>query len=90
MATARTSGAVTLLPNGRVLVAGGGDNSDNLFSSAELYDPATGTWSTTGSMATARQTHTAIRLPNGKILVAGGTSSQYGSALSSAELFQIP
>jgi hypothetical protein len=62
----------TLLPNGKVLVAGG-DNGGGILSSAELYDPASGTWSVTGSLNTARRSHTATLLPNGKVLVEGGT-----------------
>ncbi len=70
LATARVVHTATLLPNGKVLVAGG-DNCETL-ASAELYDPASGTWTTTGSLATARYGHTATLLPNGKVLVAGG------------------
>jgi hypothetical protein len=67
--TARFHHTATLLPDGRVLVAGGEDQK-NALASAELYDPATGTWSVTGSLNTARDSHTATLLPNGMVLVA--------------------
>ena len=79
----RDTHTATLLPNGKVLVAGGDDNGVPL-SSAELYDPATGMWSQTGSMSQARDSHTATLLPNGKVLVAGGHGA---GSLSSAELY---
>ena len=65
----------TLLPTGKVLVAGGCRVVGSDLSSAELYDPATGTWTATGSLGTARQHHTATLLPSGKVLVAGGHNS---------------
>jgi hypothetical protein len=44
--TARSLHTATLLPNGKVLVAGGEDFS--YLASAQLYDPATALWSNTG------------------------------------------
>jgi N-acetylneuraminic acid mutarotase len=84
---ARRSHTATLLPNGKVLVAGG-DNSfdDSILKSAELYDPATGAWTVTGSLNKPRLSHTATLLPNGKVLVAGGWNDLDG-ALNSAELY---
>ncbi len=73
-----------MLPNGKVLVAGGLATAAYL-ASAELYDPANGSWTTTGSLATARDYHTATLLPNGKVLVAGGYNGS--SYLASAELY---
>ena len=50
-----------------------------------MYDPASGSWSATGSLATARTTHTATLLPNGKVLVAGGSGPS--GFLASAEVY---
>ena len=72
--TARGYHTATLLPNGQVLVTGGGDTS-GLLSSAELYDPLSGTWSATGSPNTGHILHTATLLPNGQVLVAGGRNN---------------
>ena len=82
---AREDHTETLLPDGKVLVAGGGGSSSGPLSSAELYDPATGTWTNTGSLNIARENHTATLLANGKVLVAGGDN--YNAPLSSAELY---
>jgi hypothetical protein len=81
MATARYFHTATLLNNGTVLVTGGLDGNNNNLASAELFDPASGTFTLTGSMAVARSSHTATLLTNGKVLVAGGSSS------ATAELF---
>ena len=73
-----------MLPNGKVLVAGGFDNS-GFLTSAELYDPASGTWTCHGQPQHRTRYHTATLLPNGKVLVAGGISNS--GALTSAELY---
>jgi N-acetylneuraminic acid mutarotase len=99
MNIARFYHTATLLPDGKVLVAGGfyndGSCSDRLCSAvatAELYDPSTGTWSLTGSMNVARENHTATLLSNGEVLVAGGDNGGGGpnlKALPSAELYNL-
>src|SRR5437762_549573 len=76
----------TLLRNGKVLVAGGYGLNGESLTSAELYDPASGTWTATGSLVAARSLHTATLLPNGKVLVAGGYNSIVGR-LASVELY---
>src|SRR5947207_3114499 len=86
LATARGGHTTTLLPNGKVLVAGGYNFTDGHLASAELYDPASGTWTATGSLFTARSSHTATLLSNGKLLVAGGYNGG-SSSLESAELY---
>ena len=84
MDTARYEHTATLLPSGKVLVAGG-YNGRSTLASAKLYDPDTHTWSTTGSMDTARNQHTATLLSSGKVLVAGGYN--INGTLASAELY---
>jgi hypothetical protein len=82
---ARANHTATLLPNGKVLVAGGSHDGNSEFASAELYDPASGTWSATGSLVFARELHTATLLLNGKVLIAAGLGNS--GALSTAELY---
>jgi N-acetylneuraminic acid mutarotase len=72
---ARWATTATLLQNGKVLIAGGG-NTSGLLTSAELYDPATGIWTRIGDMNTPHFAHTATLLPDGKVLVTGGDDSK--------------
>ena len=83
---ARIGPAATLVPNGKVLLVGGlsGSSGTQYFSSAELYDPATGAFVSTGSLITGRAYPTTTRLADGRVLVAGGFGDS--GLLSSAEL----
>lgn len=75
----------TRLADGKVLIAGGGGAVAHV-ATAEIFDPATGVFTATGSLTTARVDHTATLLNSGKILVCGGLDSS-GNALSSCELY---
>ena len=65
--TARRNHTATLLPNGKVLVAGGENEQDDALSSAEIYDPASGKWTETGPLNAARSGHIAKLLPDGRV-----------------------
>jgi len=97
--TSRALMSATLLPSGKVLVAGGlhldivvssNSISVNLISLdiAELYDPSSGTWSRTASLNNKRFSHSATLLSTGKVLAAGGIDDQ-NEYSKSAELFGV-
>jgi WD40 repeat protein len=80
MTEERTGHTATLLPDGRVLVAGGNLDGGAFGATAELYDPATGRWARTGNMTDSRMHHAATLLPDGRVLVSGGmVGSDYTS-----------
>jgi len=93
MAGPRFLHSATLLTSGKVLVAGGqsgttcGFGGFEAMRSAELYDPATGTWTSTGSLAAARHNFTLTLLPSGKVLAASGALDCGGITVASAELY---
>jgi probable HAF family extracellular repeat protein len=88
MSVGRQSHTATLLDSGKVLITGG-LNGTSFFSSAELYDPAGGTFTpTSGSMHAPRYGHTATLLGSGKVLITGGCGSGGSQdCVATAELY---
>ena len=82
---ARSGHTATLLPNGKVLIAGGASGS-GFLGSAEIFDPQTSTFRQIASMTTPRAGHTATLLPNGTVLIIGG-AERSDRTLASAEVF---
>lgn len=84
----RHSFSLTLLPNGKVLVAGGVlDWNGPHTNKAELYNPATGLWTPVTNMPAARADHSATLLANGKVLITGGSETLTSSPLNTALLY---
>jgi galactose oxidase-like protein len=83
MTTPRFLHTATQLPNGKVLIVGGYTGCDSTcrpVASAELYDPASGTFAPTGRM-TAAHTTGAVLLPDGRVLIAGADSTHTAPSL---------
>jgi hypothetical protein len=78
MNVARRSHTATLLPGGKVLIAGGGNGVSTTTSqpiqSVELFDPATGMFTLVGNMTERRSAHSANVLDDGTVLIAGGSN----------------
>ncbi|UQA55776.1 kelch repeat-containing protein [Polyangium aurulentum] len=83
MNTDRRWHTATRLPDGKVLVAGG-ESAGAATASAEIYDPATNTWTATGSLSKPRMSHTAVFV-NGFVWVTGGEAA--GMPLARAEVY---
>lgn len=87
MPTAAIQPALALLPDSRVVVAGGSSDGSLGLASAAVYDPVANRWTAAPKMATARRGPAALLLHSGKVLVAGGAPSDQDGSLDSAELY---
>jgi hypothetical protein len=94
MAAGRAGHTATLLRNGKVLITGGGGFGGYVFPffyagsiSADLFDPATGVFTSTGNMEEARFGHTASLLADGKVLIVGGFATGRSTPITLAEIY---
>jgi hypothetical protein len=91
MANPRGAHTATAQKDGRVLIVGGGSGhypSQNVYRSAELFDPATGKFSSAGQMSVGRHKHAAILLRSGRVLILGGSDNRdWHGEYASAEIY---
>jgi hypothetical protein len=85
MQNRRYGHTASLLPNRKVLVPGGDQDTYTILKSAELYDPTTENWTNVGNMLMALDFHTASALKDGNVLVSGGNLD--GGPITTAELY---
>ena len=76
----------TLLPDGTVLAAGGAPDETTMVTAAELYDPATRSWTTAPQLLEARGGAKAVLLLDGSVLIVGGVGAG-GDSLASVERY---
>jgi len=89
MSSHRTGATATLLPSGKILIAGGfSNNGSPALNTAEIYDPGNGTFvATDNNMTDPRAFHTATLLANGKVLLDSGLTDNTGDLSTTADLF---
>ena len=89
MSKASIGHTLTLLPDGRVLAAGGVHPTNihyGVYSTTEIFDPATNSWSPGPELSEPRAYHSATLLPDGRVLLVGGFVHEDGGyALTSME-----
>ena len=69
--------SLTLLPDGKVLVAGGSHPvriDSSIYTTTEIFDPATNSWSPGPELSEPRTNHSATLLPDGRVLLIGGVA----------------
>ena len=79
MSRPRTGHTLTLLPDGRVLAAGGEDPTGGdyvVYSTTEIFDPATNSWSPGPELSEPRGDHTATLMSDGRVLLVGGIGQE--------------
>ncbi|HXI13737.1 MAG TPA: kelch repeat-containing protein [Thermoanaerobaculia bacterium] len=91
MSTERESHTATLLKDGTVLITGGHKgrrSAITIYTSAEIYSPARGTFTATSNLTVKRHKHDATLLADGRVLIVGGSDERDGDgAYRNVEMF---
>lgn len=89
LAAGRIGSSAVRLQDGRVLVAGGFQQSQAAMNSVEIYNPSSGTWSVAAPMISSRIVPSLVVLADGRVLVAGGRWDflTNGNSTSTAEIY---
>jgi len=82
-----STAAVTLLPDGQVLISGGKDRNGKVLAATSLFNPVTKAITSGEAMAMPRARHTVVVLPDGTVLAIGGITTD-GAATASVETLQ--
>ena len=88
MRVARAAHTATLLPDGRVLVAGGSAEDDGVRKSVEIWSPRTGRFTPAAPMHDGRHKHAAVTVRGGVLVLGGSDDRDFAGRRSSAELYQ--
>ena len=86
LSVARVGHTATVLTDGRVVVIGGANTEVGIVAAVEIYDPASGSWSSAGDIPTVRAGHTATLLHDGRVVVVGGVGVDGYSPVTQAAL----
>jgi hypothetical protein len=91
MPTGRAGFTLSVLPDGRVIAAGGYSTSPSqALNTVDLFDPSTGGWSSTGPLRFGRRFQAAATMSDGSIMVVGGCSACDTAAMTAAEIYTPP
>jgi N-acetylneuraminic acid mutarotase len=89
MSTSRRNHFMIRLTNGKVLVGGGFNANGNVLSSAEIYDPSSGLFTSIADMPEPRSQAKVATLPNGNVIVMGGEGASGSGTLRTAIILDI-
>jgi hypothetical protein len=87
MAALRGNPTASLLPDGRVLVAGGWTPLDPAPPSVEFFDPATGQFTAGPNLLVRRYRHSAVTLPDSRVVLLGGARVDTGDVIKAVEIY---